>query len=45
MYKWIIVGGGIKGMTMATFLLERHQATIHQLAIIDPYEEPLFTMC
>lgn len=41
MYKWIIVGGGIQGMTMATFLLKRHKATINELAIIDPYEEPL----
>jgi hypothetical protein len=41
MYKWIIVGGGIQGMTMATFLLKRHKVDINQLAIIDPYEEPL----
>jgi hypothetical protein len=41
MYKWIIVGGGIQDMTMATFLLKRHKATINELAIIDPYGEPL----
>ncbi len=41
MYKWIIVGGGIQGMTMATFLLKRHKADINQLAIIDPHDEPL----
>jgi hypothetical protein len=41
MNKWIIVGGGIQGMTMATFLLKREKTTIDQLAIIDPYQEPL----
>ena len=41
MYKWIIVGGGIQGTTMANFLLNQKNVTSDELAIIDPYAEPL----
>lgn len=41
MYKWIIVGGGIQGTTMATFLLKQKKVTSDELAIIDPHTEPL----
>lgn len=41
MYEWIIVGGGIQGITMATFLLNREKTSIDKLAIIDPHSEPL----
>lgn len=41
MYEWIIVGGGIQGITMATFLLKRGKTTIDKLAIIDVHHEPL----
>lgn len=41
MYEWIIVGGGIQGITMATFLLKRDKTSIDKLAIIDPHREPL----
>ncbi|HZG72495.1 MAG TPA: FAD/NAD(P)-binding protein [Chondromyces sp.] len=41
MYEWVIVGGGIQGITMATFLLNRGKTSIDKLAIIDPHSEPL----
>lgn len=41
MYEWIIVGGGIQGTTMATFLLKKKKTTIEKLAIIDRHTEPL----
>ncbi|WP_078410932.1 NAD(P)-binding domain-containing protein [Priestia abyssalis] len=41
MYEWIIVGGGIQGVTMATFLLKQGKTSIDKLAIIDPHSEPL----
>ncbi|MFB9759615.1 FAD/NAD(P)-binding protein [Ectobacillus funiculus] len=41
MYKWVIVGGGVQGITMATFLLRKKKITTSELAIVDPYSEPL----
>lgn len=41
MYEWMVVGGGIQGITMAIFLLKRNKTTIDKLAIIDPHPEPL----
>lgn len=41
MYEWVIVGGGIQGVTMATFLLNQEKTSIDKLAIIDPHSEPL----
>lgn len=41
MFKWIIVGGGIQGMTMASYLVKQNKATIEEVAIIDPHAKPL----
>ena len=41
MYKWMIVGGGIQGITMASFLLKEQKAKVEEIAIIDPHAEPL----
>lgn len=41
MYKWVIVGGGVQGITMATFLLKQKKVTISELVIVDPHSEPL----
>lgn len=41
MLEWIIIGGGIQGTTMATFLLKSGKTTVDQLAIVDRNEEPL----
>jgi thioredoxin reductase len=41
MYDWIIIGGGIQGVTMATFLLQSKKTTANKLRIIDPYSQPL----
>ena len=41
MLEWIIIGGGIQGITMAAFLLKSGKTTVDQLAIVDRNEEPL----
>lgn len=41
MHKWIIIGGGIQGMTLANFLRKQKAVTAEEIAIIDPHEEPL----
>lgn len=41
MYKWIVVGGGIQGITMAAFLRKQRKVPIDEIAIIDPHTEPL----
>ncbi|HSI67446.1 MAG TPA: FAD/NAD(P)-binding protein [Planococcus sp. (in: firmicutes)] len=41
MLKWIIVGGGIQGTTMAIHLLKQNKVSLEDLAIIDPHNEPL----
>ncbi|WP_054636514.1 FAD/NAD(P)-binding protein [Thalassobacillus sp. C254] len=42
MYKWIIIGGGIHGCTIATFLLKSGKVKKDELLIIDPYPVPLY---
>src|SRR6476646_2720045 len=41
MLDWIIVGGGIQGVTLAAFLLKSGKMKIENLAIVDMNEEPL----
>ncbi|MEC5423879.1 FAD/NAD(P)-binding protein [Virgibacillus sp. C22-A2] len=41
MYKWIIVGGGIHGCTIAVHLLKSGKVDPSELLIIDRYEKPL----
>lgn len=41
MYEWIIIGGGIQGSTIATFLLRNEKVPPGKLCIIDPHEKPL----
>lgn len=41
MYKWIVVGGGIQGITIVAFLRKQRKASIDEIAIIDPHEKPL----
>jgi thioredoxin reductase len=41
MLKWIIIGGGIQGTTVAAFLLKKEKAVIDDLRIIDPNPRPL----
>lgn len=36
MLKWVIVGGGIQGVTVATFLLKKKKTTASQMRIVDP---------
>lgn len=42
MYDWLIIGGGVHGVTMATYLIKSGKATAEKLAIIDPYPSPLW---
>lgn len=42
LYKWIIIGGGLHGCTVASFLVKRGKAKSEELLIIDPYPEPLY---
>lgn len=41
MYKCIIIGGGIQGTTMASYLMRQKKVTMDELLIIDPHAEPL----
>ncbi|MFD2627447.1 FAD/NAD(P)-binding protein [Oceanobacillus kapialis] len=43
MYKWIIVGGGMQGSTIAVQLLQTGKVTSKELLIIDPYPKPMHT--
>lgn len=37
MYEWIIIGGGVQGVTMATFLLQSKKTAPFKIRIIDPH--------
>lgn len=41
MYEWAIIGGGIQGVTLATFLIKNKKVKPNQLVIIDRHTEPL----
>ncbi|HSJ39095.1 MAG TPA: FAD/NAD(P)-binding protein [Planococcus sp. (in: firmicutes)] len=41
MFKWIIVGGGIQGITMASYLIKQKKVAVEDLIIIDQHAEPL----
>ncbi|RXJ00315.1 hypothetical protein DS745_12345 [Anaerobacillus alkaliphilus] len=41
MKKWVIIGGGIQGCTMASYLRQSLHIKAHDLNIIDPKEKPL----
>ncbi|WP_227492921.1 FAD/NAD(P)-binding protein [Bacillus halotolerans] len=41
MYKWLIIGGGIQGSTLAVHLVKSGKVPIQDLAVIDPHEQPL----
>ncbi|KGP91794.1 hypothetical protein N780_15570 [Pontibacillus chungwhensis BH030062] len=41
MYKWIVIGGGIHGSTVASHLLHHGAVTHEEMAIIDPYDGPI----
>lgn len=41
MKEWVIVGGGVHGCTIATYLLKNKELNASDLDIIDPYQKPL----
>lgn len=41
MFDWLIIGGGIQGVTLATYLLKTGKTTVDHLAIVDMNDEPL----
>ncbi|WP_311315646.1 FAD/NAD(P)-binding protein [Neobacillus niacini] len=43
MYDWIVIGGGIHGCTIASFLLKSGKVRAEKLRIIDPYDEPMYS--
>ncbi|RFU70605.1 hypothetical protein D0469_06605 [Peribacillus saganii] len=42
LYDWIVIGGGIHGCTVASFLIKKGIAAPEKLCIIDPNSEPLY---
>ncbi len=41
MKKWVIIGGGIQGCTMASYLRKSLHVRAHEMSIIDPKDIPL----
>lgn len=41
MEDWVIIGGGIQGMTVAVHLIETEKASAEKMTIIDPHDKPL----
>src|SRR3954454_22536910 len=41
MYEWVIIGGGIQGLTLAAFLLKTGKTKADELAVVDRHAEPL----
>ncbi|ANU23505.1 FAD/NAD(P)-binding protein [Planococcus donghaensis] len=41
MYKCVIIGGGVHGITMANYLIKLNKVTQDELLIIDPHDKPL----
>lgn len=41
MYEWVIIGGGIQGVTLAAFLLKTRKIKAAELAVVDRNAEPL----
>ncbi|MCQ6275844.1 SidA/IucD/PvdA family monooxygenase [Bacillus sp. V3B] len=42
MYDWLVIGGGIHGCTIASFLLKQGKVRGERLCIIDPHDEPMY---
>jgi hypothetical protein len=43
MLEWVIIGDGIQGCTLATYLLRLKRTTMDRMLIIDPGDSPLAT--
>ncbi|WP_345243625.1 FAD-dependent oxidoreductase [Pontibacillus salipaludis] len=41
MYKLIVIGGGVQGSTIATWLLRFNRIKEEDLLVIDPYDDPM----
>ncbi|CAM3686274.1 FAD/NAD(P)-binding protein [Cytobacillus oceanisediminis] len=41
LYKWVVIGGGIHGCTIASCLIKKGKAASEDLLIVDPFEEPM----
>ncbi|WP_100373583.1 FAD/NAD(P)-binding protein [Bacillus sp. FJAT-45037] len=41
MKQWLIIGGGIQGVTLASYLRIKKQLPAEAIAIVDPHEKPL----
>jgi thioredoxin reductase len=41
MFDWLVIGGGIHGCTISTYLLKHGKVQNEKLCIIDPHSEPM----
>ncbi|MEK3990294.1 MULTISPECIES: FAD-dependent oxidoreductase [Robertmurraya] len=41
MFDWLVIGGGIHGCTISTYLLKHGKVRNEKLCIIDPHSEPM----
>jgi thioredoxin reductase len=41
MVEWLIIGGGIQGMTLATYLRKKKGVPLSNIMIVDPHTSPL----
>ncbi|MFJ5760542.1 hypothetical protein ACIQAA_15730 [Neobacillus sp. NPDC093182] len=41
MFDWLVIGGGIHGCTISTYLIKYGKVRIEKLCIIDPHSEPM----
>ncbi|MDR6227278.1 FAD/NAD(P)-binding protein [Desmospora profundinema] len=41
MLEWTIIGGGIQGCTLATYLLRTGKTSVDRMAVVDPHSDPL----
>ncbi|MDQ0257309.1 thioredoxin reductase [Evansella vedderi] len=42
MFDWVIIGGGVHGCTVASYLIKSGKTTADKLRVIDPHHEPMF---
>jgi cation diffusion facilitator CzcD-associated flavoprotein CzcO len=41
MFDWLVIGGGIHGCTISTYLIKHRKVQSEKLCIIDPHSEPM----
>jgi hypothetical protein len=41
MFDWLVIGGGIHGCTISTYLIKNRKVQSEKLCIVDPHSEPM----